>query len=110
MTQTAVKTQKQVQVIARIELKQHPGIIVYKVRSSNGVDVYETVIAYGKASSCTCPATKPCYHMTQLEAKEQERIALEHRIDQDIEQHLEDEQYPKRLTRAQFVAEFGIYS
>lgn len=73
MTQTA-KTSKNVktQIVARYFIKRN-GHIVYAVRSSNGKDLYHTTIINGKATGCTCPSYKPCYHMTQLEEIEAER-------------------------------------
>lgn len=76
------KTQKVVQVIARYFIKRNHAV-VYSVRSSNGADTYCTTIINGKATGCTCPATKPCYHMVQLEAKEaarKELVAAEHEL------------------------------
>lgn len=72
MTQTV----KQVKIIARCQFKKN-GIVLYKVQSSNGHDTYHTTIVNGKATGCTCPATKPCYHMTQLQQIEAERAAAE---------------------------------
>ena len=69
-TQTATKV---VQVIARITYKRNPKAVTYLVRSSNGIDQYQTTIYNGKAVSCSCPATKPCYHMKQLETREASR-------------------------------------
>lgn len=77
MTQTATrKATKTVQVIARIQFKDDARKVVYKVRASNGRDTYETYFYDGRATSCTCPAHKPCYHMVQLEEKEAERAAI----------------------------------
>ena len=73
----ALKTQspaKEVKVIARAQFKAN-GYVVYRVLSSNGRDVYDTTLKNGKALGCSCPATKPCYHMTQLEAREQARAS-----------------------------------
>lgn len=63
---------KTVQVVARITFKDpaRADYVVYAVRSSNGVDLYHTTLVNGHATGCTCPARKPCYHMTQLEAYE----------------------------------------
>jgi hypothetical protein len=72
-----MKTQKQakaVKVISRIEFKSDSRKVVYNVRSSDGTQVYQTCLFNGKACSCTCKATKPCYHMTQLEAREMVRM------------------------------------
>lgn len=67
-------TQKQVQIIARYTHKNREnGTVSYLVRSSNGKSTYCCTLINGKASGCSCPSRKPCYHMTQLEAKEQER-------------------------------------
>ncbi len=63
---------KSVTIIARYFIKRN-GHVVYRVRSSNGVDTYCTTIINGQATGCTCPAVKPCYHMTQLEKIECER-------------------------------------
>src|SRR5260221_8042194 len=91
---TKIKTQKQVQIIARITIKKN-GIVVYKVRSSNGKDIYQTTFLNGKATGCTCPATKPCYHMTQLQAREDGRIAsqqlLNSILNEDLVPHAEDD-------------------
>ena len=73
MTTATRKATKTVQIIARVQFKADARKVVYLVRASNGVDQYETYMFAGKATSCTCPAHKPCYHMTQLEAKEAER-------------------------------------
>jgi len=67
-------TQKIVQIIARIQFQNDSRKVCYQVRSSNGNDVYITCLFNGRACSCTCPAMKPCYHMTQLEAIEAARI------------------------------------
>lgn len=82
MAKTAVR--KQVQVVMRIQFKEHENAVLYIVRSSNGVDTYETTLVNGHATGCTCPAVKPCYHMTQLEQRESERAS-------DVAQHLQDE-------------------
>ncbi len=66
------ETQKQVQVLARYEIKRN-GHVVYTVRSSSGQDTYTTTLVNGKATGCSCPSYKPCYHMTQLEEKEASR-------------------------------------
>jgi hypothetical protein len=66
---------KEVTVLARVEFKCDSRKVVYKVLSSNEKDTYITTLFNGKACSCTCPATKPCYHMVQLEAREAARNA-----------------------------------
>ena len=73
------KQPKQVQVLARYIHKtdgKPNGRISYLVRSSNGKDTYCTTLIDGKASGCSCPSKKPCYHMTQLEAKEAARTPI----------------------------------
>lgn len=82
------KTQKVVQVIARYFIKRNHAV-VYSVRSSNGADTYCTTIINGKATGCTCPATKPCYHMVQLEVKEAAR--------KEAEKQTSDAQYIEQL-------------
>ncbi len=69
---TTNKTQKQVQVLARYEIRRN-GHVVYTVRSSNGQDTYTTTLVNGKATGCSCASRKPCYHMAQLEEKEASR-------------------------------------
>lgn len=79
MKMATTKAPKQVTVIARYAHKTQGklnGIVSYAVRSSNGKDIYCTTLINGKASGCGCPAHKPCYHMVQLEQKEQERKAV----------------------------------
>jgi len=70
---TAQKTVKEVTFIARIEFKCDHRKVVYLVRSSNGVDQYETSMFDGKATGCTCPSRKPCKHMKGAEQKEAAR-------------------------------------
>jgi len=68
-----MKTQKQVQVIARYQLKRN-GHVVYTVRSSSGQDTYTTTLVNGKATGCSCPCQSGhCYHKPQLEAIEARR-------------------------------------
>lgn len=67
---TATKT---VQIIARVQFKNDARKVVYLVRGSKG-EQYETYMFDGKATSCTCPAHKPCYHMSGCEQKESERV------------------------------------
>jgi len=74
------KATKNVAIIARYAHKASGklnGIVTYAVRSSNGKGIYCTTLIEGKASGCSCPAHKPCYHMTQLETRELERKAAE---------------------------------
>lgn len=66
------KQAKQVQVIARYQLKRN-GHVVYLLRSSNGQDTYTTTLINGRATGCSCPSTKGCYHRTGCEALEAKR-------------------------------------
>jgi hypothetical protein len=73
----AAKKAKVVNIIARYFIKRNAHV-VYLVRSSKGQSTYTTTIVNGVATGCTCKEehpyqTKPCYHMTQLETREQER-------------------------------------
>ncbi len=52
----------------------------------------------GTVNNCTCKATKPCYHMAAVQARE------------DARRQAEAEQQVERLTRDQYTAEFGIYA
>ena len=70
-----MKTNKSVSIIARIAFKADPRKVCYIVKSSNGKDTYQTCLFNGKATGCSCPSTRPCYHMTQIEAKEAARQA-----------------------------------
>lgn len=79
-TSTTTKSTKQVQIIAHYEIKKDHsfrplvGHVAYLIRSSDGQSEYCCTLINGKASGCTCPARKPCYHMKQLEAREAERV------------------------------------
>ena len=100
-TTTAPKT---VSVIARYQLKRN-GHVVYTVRSSNGQDTYNTTLVNGKATGCSCPATKPCYHMTQLEQREAERaeaLAMSQHLQAELVAY-QAEQYTKVIDRAAYV-------
>jgi len=69
---------KEVKVAARyahkdIKTGKFNGFITFAVRSSDGTTLYCTTLIDGKASGCSCPSYKPCYHMKGLEAKEAAR-------------------------------------
>lgn len=67
---------KEVKVIARYAHKTNGklnGLVTYAVRSSNGETIYCSTLINGKASGCSCPSHKPCYHMKGLEQKESAR-------------------------------------
>jgi hypothetical protein len=84
MAQTAIKTRKTkvakqakiVSVINRYQFKSDSRKVVYQVGSSDGSKTYYTYFFGDRATSCTCPASKPCYHMEQLEAYEVKRTAF----------------------------------
>lgn len=87
-------TEKTVQMIARYEWKSDHRKVAYRVRSSDGATEYTTYLFDGKATSCDCPARKPCYHMVQLEqheaATQAEREAR--RVERARKQQLQREQ------------------
>ncbi len=70
------QVQKQADIRYRVELKNKP-IVVYKVMSAFGVDMYDVTLVNGKVNNCTCPARKPCYHWRDVQAREDERKAQE---------------------------------
>jgi len=72
MTQIAQKT---ADIRYRVELKNKPWIVVYKVRSSDDTQDYDVTVCDGKVNNCTCKARKPCYHMAGVQAREDERKA-----------------------------------
>jgi len=78
---TRIASTKEVTVLARGQYKRNAKAVVYLVLSSNGNDQYRTIIYDGKATHCSCPATKPCYHMVQLEAIEGARAEREARAE-----------------------------
>ena len=69
MNKSTVATKK-ADIRFRVQLKNKPHIVIYKVASSNGVDMYDVTLVNGKVNNCTCPARKPCYHMTSVQARE----------------------------------------
>lgn len=69
MTQVA----KVADIRYRVALKNHSDIVVYKVMSSNGVDMYDVTVVRGKVNNCTCKSHKPCYHMRDVQAREDAR-------------------------------------
>jgi hypothetical protein len=70
-----MKTQKQVQVIERTEIKR-TGLVLYEVLSSNGVDTHYVTIK-GTEVFCTCKGFEygKCYHSRELLAAECELVA-----------------------------------
>lgn len=135
----ASKPVKEVQTLYRVTFKDpsRAGVVVYVVLSSDGETRYHTTLVNGRATGCSCPAYKPCYHMSQLEAREQERAQREaemaeatavapailgEQFSQDPEQHIEDElsdpyaaeraawrKMTKEQRRARYTEVFGIY-
>lgn len=116
------KATKTVKVLSRIEFNADARKVVYIVRSSNGADTYQTTLFAGKATSCTCPAHKPCYHMTQLETKEAARnlVAQAEEIVSTVaetatpdtdsyEQWKRDNGLDSKLSREEYCQEFSIY-
>jgi hypothetical protein len=67
MTQTA---QKQADIRYRVQLKDKPWIVVYKVVSSDGERVYDVTVVRGHVNNCTCISRKPCYHWKGVQARE----------------------------------------
>ena len=70
---TTMRREREATILYRVALKQHPGIVVWQVLSSDGVTKYDVTMVRGKVNNCTCKATKPCYHMTAVQAREDER-------------------------------------
>ncbi len=66
----------QVQKIADLRyittLKNKPYIRVYIYRSSDDTKDYEVTTVHGKVSSCTTPATHPCYICKDAQRREDE--------------------------------------
>ena len=80
---------KVVHIIARYA-SHTSGLVNYKVRSSDGKSEYCTRLLNGKAQCCSCPATKPCYHMKQLEQIEVERSAAQVVAEQEVQSERAD--------------------
>lgn len=115
---TALKTrkvaaQKIVSIIARFQFKDDPRKVVYTVRSSTGTRTYEVSMFNGKATGCGCDSRKPCYHMIQLEAREQERQTIEaaqaivtDERDEEYETWKRDNGLDHAMSREQYTAFF----
>jgi hypothetical protein len=69
------QAQKTADVRYRVALKNNKNIVVYIVRSSDDSQDYQVALVNGRVSSCNCKATKPCYHMRDVQAKEWAREA-----------------------------------
>lgn len=72
MSQTTTKV---ADIRYRVALKNNPRIVVYIVRSSDDTTDYKVTVVRGKVSSCDCISHKPCYHMRDVQAREDERRA-----------------------------------
>lgn len=64
---------KEVTVKARIQFKAAPEKVIYQVLSSDEHTTYNVYMYHGKATSCTCKATRRCYHMDGCDAREAAR-------------------------------------
>ena len=73
-------TQKQATKVADLRyittLKNKPYIRIYTYRSSDDTRDYQVTTVHGKVSSCSCPATKPCYHWNDAQAREDSRKSI----------------------------------
>ena len=69
----AKQVAKQADIRYRVELKNRSHIVVYKVRSSDDTQDYEVTLVRGRVNNCTCKATKPCYHMHDVQIREDAR-------------------------------------
>ena len=80
-----MKTQvaKQADIRFRVELKNRSHIVVYKVRSSDDTQDYEVTLVRGKVNNCTCASRKPCYHMHDVQIREDARRQAETRAHMD---------------------------
>ena len=69
--------QKQADIRYRVALKAHPGIVIYKVRSSDDTEDYDVTLVDGKVNNCTCRekfnSSARCYHMRDCQAREDMR-------------------------------------
>src|SRR5258708_39275383 len=70
---TTLKIQKQADIRFRVELKSRPRIVVYQVRSSDDTQTYDVTVGSGKVNNCTCKSYKPCYHMHDVQIREDAR-------------------------------------
>jgi hypothetical protein len=68
---TSTKVQNKVADLRYITtLKNKPYIRIYIYRSSDDSKDYEVTTVHGKVSSCTTPATHPCYICKDAQARE----------------------------------------
>lgn len=119
------KSSKTVNIIARYKIKKDHsfrpliGHVAYLVRSSDGQSEYCCTLGNGKATGCSCPARKPCYHMKQLEVIEAARVTKNDQImsalcpvnvpaeeeefsEGNAQRWVEEELSGERLTREQY--------
>lgn len=116
MTQTATK---QADIRFRVELKNKPWIVIYKVRSSDDTRDYNVTVIRGKVNNCDCDSRKPCYHMRDVQAREDERHNfsacggcghLKHGVIADyLCDQCRAERKSERLSREAYVQEFQVY-
>lgn len=114
MATTIATRTRQVQPLYRVQSKSDPRKVIYIVKSSDGSTEYTVSFFCGRATGCTCPSRKPCYHMIQLQRREDERQAAELAAEQaaelaEYEAWKRAQGLPDRLTREAYVQEFGIY-
>lgn len=64
------QVQKQADLRYITTLKNKPYIKIYIYRSSDDSKDYEVTTVHGKVSSCTTPATHPCYICKDAQARE----------------------------------------
>jgi hypothetical protein len=125
-TKAATKPIKVVHILGRAQFKAN-GYILYRVQAEvNGVrhETHDVTVIDGKVTSCTdCKAWQfkhECCHTTEVQKREDERVEMEHCIDQDLEQHVEDDlrfnpwhgsnrDYSERLSREEYCDEFNLY-
>src|SRR2546421_4923962 len=71
MATTKAATNREIKVLNRYSIKQdcpekglHKGDVVLHVRNDKGVEYY-TTLRRNKAHSCSCVATRRCYHINR---------------------------------------------
>ena len=70
----ATKTETKIADLRYITtLKNKPYIKIYTYRSSDDTKDYQVTTVHGRVSSCTTPATHPCYICKDAQAREDSR-------------------------------------
>src|SRR5260221_11381183 len=77
-TEMKKTAQKTADIRFRVELKNKPWIVVYTVRSSDDTQDYHVTVVRGKVNNCDCISRKPCYHMRDVQVREDARKAPVH--------------------------------